>query len=513
MAISVQTGRRAGVGFTGAPEAIEERRDCARLQQSHKSIPGLPVNKFKVALSLVRSAASSAGNTMAGTIDAALRRETGMAEDARAPEQAHVWVWLPGRTEPAAAGRLEAADGKFRFRYDPDYLARDDAIALYAPELSLEPGLHPAGSDEVLPSCLRDAGPDWWGQYLLALRLGREPSPLECLLEVGSDRIGALDFQAVAGEYVPRLAPPELSLAELQAPIAQLDMRDGSRPEFDPALERALASVGGMRPKALYEEDGRKFIAKFVSHVDSFPVLKGEFLAMRLAAACGMRVAPVELREADGKEVLLVERFDRARADGGWSRRAMVSALTLFLSGDAAPNSDSYISYTYVDLADILRARAANPEAELRELFARLCFNILCTNIDDHARNHAAFWDGRAPELTPAYDICPQRRVGGEASQAMGIVGMRRRSQLRLCLDVADRFLLSEDEAQALVRGQVETVGAEWKALCDEAGIGRGLRSMFAGRQFLNPFAFEGLDGDRAGLAELGAEALREITD
>ena len=435
-----------------------------------------------------------------------------MAEDARTPEQAHVWVWLPERTEPAAAGRLEAADGKFRFRYDPDYLARDDAMALYAPELPLEPGLHPAASAEVLPSCLRDAAPDWWGQYLLALRLGREPSPLESLLEVGSDRIGALDFQAAAGEYVPRPAASELTLAELQAPTAQLDMRGGSRPELDPALERALASVGGMRPKALYEEDGRKFIAKFVSHVDSFPVLKGEFLAMRLAAACGMRVAPVELREADGKEVLLVERFDRVRADGGWSRRAMTSALTLFLSGDAAPSSDSFISYTYVDLADILRARAADPEAELRELFARLCFNVLCTNIDDHARNHAAFWDGRAPELTPAYDICPQRRVGGEVNQAMGIVGMRRRSQLRLCLDAADRFLLSEDEAQALIRGQLETVGAEWRRLCDEAGIGRGLRSMFAGRQFLNPFAFEGLDGGRAGLAELGAEARREIT-
>ena len=190
----------------------------------------------------------------------------------------------------------------------------------------------------------------------------------------------------------------------------------------------------------------------------------------------------------------------------------MVSALTLFIGEGTLQDQASYMSYAYADLADILRSRAAEPEAELRELFGRLCFNILCSNLDDHARNHAAFWDGRAPELTPAYDICPQRRVGGEVNQAMGIVGMRRRSQLRLCLDTADRFLLSEDEAQALIRGQLETVGAEWRRLCDEAGIGRGLRSMFAGRQFLNPFAFEGLDGGRAGLVELGAEVRREIT-
>ena len=38
-------------------------------------------------------------------------------------------------------------------------------------------------------------------------------------------------------------------------------------------------------------------------------------------------------------------------------------------------------------------------EATLRELFARITFNILTGNTDDHARNHAAFWDGR--ELTP----------------------------------------------------------------------------------------------------------------
>lgn len=55
-AISVRSGRRAGVGFTGAPEAIEERLDYERLQQLYKSTPGLSVDKFKAVLSLVWSA-------------------------------------------------------------------------------------------------------------------------------------------------------------------------------------------------------------------------------------------------------------------------------------------------------------------------------------------------------------------------------------------------------------------------------------------------------------------------
>jgi len=46
-----------------------------------------------------------------------------------------------------------------------------------------------------------------------------------------------------------------------------------------------------------------------------------------------------------------------------------------------------------------------------------MVFNILVGNTDDHARNHAAFWDGKQLTLTPAYDICPQGRTGEEASQ------------------------------------------------------------------------------------------------
>jgi serine/threonine-protein kinase HipA len=56
-------------------------------------------------------------------------------------------------------------------------------------------------------------------------------------------------------------------------------------------------------------------------------------------------------------------------------------------------------------------------------MFSLLVFNILCGNTDDHARNHAAFWDGKVLTLTPAYDICPQGRTGNEASQAVRICG------------------------------------------------------------------------------------------
>src|SRR3546814_2737221 len=85
---------------------------------------------------------------------------------------------------------------------------------------------------------------------------------------------------------------------------------------------------------------------------------------------------------------------------------------------------------SYQDLAEIVRHRFTDPSAILRQLFARIVFNILCGNTDDHARNHAAFWDGERLTLTPAYDICPQGRSGQEASQAMLISGQNRMSRI-----------------------------------------------------------------------------------
>jgi serine/threonine-protein kinase HipA len=79
----------------------------------------------------------------------------------------------------------------------------------------------------------------------------------------------------------------------------------------------------------------------------------------------------------------------------------------------------------------MVRHRFSDPKQTLRELYGRICFNVLCGNTDDHTRNHAAFWDGRQLTLTPAYDICPQSRTGSEATQAMLIKGTFAPARLR----------------------------------------------------------------------------------
>jgi serine/threonine-protein kinase HipA len=405
------------------------------------------------------------------------------------PQQVFVWVWLPGATEPVVAGRLDPVGPIVNFTYGRSYLERENAIPLYLPELPLEPGQISPLVGEI-PGCIADAGPDAWGQRVILNRLtGRadadttELSPLTYLIESGSDRIGALDFQTSPTEYAPR-GMDHATLDELAESAERVEKEIPLSPELDQALLHG-SSVGGARPKALLGDGEATLIAKFSSTTDTFPVVKGEFLAMELARRAGLEVARVRLTKAHGRDALLVKRFDRP---GGGKRRVMVSALTMLGLDEAGARYGSY-----ADLADLVRARFTEPRATLRELFSRIVFNILCSNNDDHPRNHAAFWDGEALTLTPAYDICPQLRSGGETAQIMGIGrdGWRM-SQVAGCVERASIYLLAEAEAREIIDNQIETIEVQWDEVCDLAELAEGARAAFWQRQFLNPYSLEG---------------------
>jgi serine/threonine-protein kinase HipA len=410
-----------------------------------------------------------------------------------APREAYVWTWLPARAEPVVAGRLATTPLGLQFNYGRSYLARRDALPLYLQELPLRNGMLPLPTGLSMPGCLRDAAPDAWGRRVILNRLlGREArdvdpvqlDELSYLLQSGSDRIGALDFQSSATQYTPREGG-DASLQELLESAERIEAGMTLSPVLAQAIQHGT-SIGGARPKATLTDHGRKRIAKFSSSTDVQPVVKAEFVAMRLAKLAGLDVAPVERVRVSGKDVLLIDRFDRVADGDRWRRRAVVSALTLLELDEMMA---AYASYE--DLADIIRHRFTEPRATLRELFARLVFNILCGNTDDHARNHAAFWDGERLSLTPAYDICPQQRAGQEATQAMKILGDNRFSRLTVCVDAAARFQLSVEEARGIIDAQLRALRTHWLAVCDEAGLGEAERNALWERQFLNPFALQ----------------------
>jgi serine/threonine-protein kinase HipA len=409
------------------------------------------------------------------------------------PQTAFVWTWLPGASQPVVAGRIDADGPVHLFTYARSYRGRSDAVPLYEPELPLMPGtLRPPGGLTVA-GCLRDCGPDSWGQrVILARHLGHlssasdvsELSLLTYLLESGSERIGALDFQTSASTYVPR-SNTSATLEQLMAAAADLETGRVLPLPLAEALTRGT-SIGGARPKVLLAGAGRSLIAKFSSTTDVRPVVKAEGVAMELARRVGLNVAPTQVVRAAGKDVLLVERFDRP---GDGQRRHLVSALTIL--GLDEFTGARYGSYAL--LADHVRQSFTHPAATLRELFSRIVFNILVGNTDDHPRNHAAFVNADSSlTLTPAYDICPQPRSVPQANQAMAIGrNGERTSRLSTCIAACETYLLDTSQAQSIIDVQIDVIQTQWHEAADTAELTELDRQQLYGREILNEFVFQ----------------------
>ncbi|MBV9823498.1 MAG: HipA domain-containing protein [Actinobacteria bacterium] len=340
-----------------------------------------------------------------------------------------------------------------------------------------------------MAGALWDASPDSWGQRVIIARLtgiqGRaadnvELDKLTYLLESGSNRIGALDFQASPTEYLPR--EDGASLDQLHEAALALDAG-----ELSPSLAAALVhgtSVGGARPKVTLTDGDRHLIAKFSRSTDTFPMVKAEAAGMDLARRAGIEVPATELITSLGREVLLIERFDRP---GGGRRRMMLSGLTLLGFGDFLGARYS----AYPDLLDVLRQRAPRGTNPNRTMFERIVFNIAIGNTDDHARNHAAFWNGTHLELTPAYDLSPQPRSGTEERQAMDIGrDGSRNAQFAVCVAAAPDYGLTRAQAREIVDRQVGTIRDSWDEVADAARMTTLERTGLYGRQILNPYAF-----------------------
>jgi serine/threonine-protein kinase HipA len=394
------------------------------------------------------------------------------------------------------AGRVSLSGDGYRFAYGESYLARPNRISLFMPELPLRSGWIDHPDDMEMAGCLWDASPDSWGQRVIVTRLtglgGADAGlvsldKLTFLLESGSNRIGGLDFQLSATDYVPRIDSATLDELHDAANALQAGV-------LQPALATALVNgtaVGGARPKVLVTDGDVEYIAKLSTSTDFYPVVKAEAVGLELARRVGIEVPPSRIVTSLGRDVLLVERFDRP---GGGRRRMLVSALTMLGFGDFLGARYS----SYPDMLDVLRTYSASGQHLARTVFERIVFNIVIGNTDDHARNHAAFWDGEHLDLTPAYDLCPQPRSGLEANQAMDIGRARdarlqgaRSSRFATCLDAAGLYALTRQQAREIVEQQVTTVREAWRDVCEEHGLTVAESNFLFERQVLNPYAFD----------------------
>jgi len=397
-----------------------------------------------------------------------------------APGECFVYITLPGQTEPVTAGRFALSTDRRgttegRFVYGRTYLERPNAVALDPVELKLSTRAYATVALGGVFGALRDASPDYWGRRVIQRHLGKaQPGELEYLLYSPDDRAGALGFGLNQIPPAPKRSFNQtLDLAKMQA-IADAIVADEDVPaeaahEQVENLMLIGTSMGGARPKAVVEDDTGLWIAKFNRPDDAWNSARVEHAMLVLARACGLNTAESRVIEVAGRDVVLVKRFDRERTADGYRRARMISALTLLRAEDTYQSRDRW---SYVLLAEEVRRVCADPAQNAAELFRRMCFNALISNIDDHPRNHALLAKETDWNLSPAYDLTPAVPVSMDRRDlALECGDAGRFANASNLLSQSARFLLGPDEAATTVDAMEAQVRGTWYATARAAGV------------------------------------------
>lgn len=393
-----------------------------------------------------------------------------------------VFIHLPGETEAVPAGRLTMIEQGLlvqasTFAYGRRYVARANALPIDPVSLTLEPG---RSDDERAPTAglalfgaLRDATPDAWGRRVIENRLRAPPNGLPesvYLDHAGPHRAGALDVRELPTSLPAEGALP--SIIDLQHLLDAAERVEAGEavPVHLEAFFVGGPSVGGARPKAVVTVDGGEWIAKFPAKNDPFNVPLVERATLELAREAGLNVPRTCLETlADGRQVMLIERFDRVRLPQGMGRRHMVSALTLLaLHAQDSPNS------SYAAIGDAIGVYGVSGQIapDRRELFARMVFNILVSNDDDHLRNHAFLHDadGMGWRLSPLYDVVPKPQVATERMLHLSVGPQGRSARLDNALAGAGRFGLLPLDAARIIDRVVRAVRG-WRDSFEALGV------------------------------------------
>lgn len=392
----------------------------------------------------------------------------------------YVYITLPGETEAVTAGRFTLTLDRRgtpvgRFVYGRRYLERNGCIELDPVELRLGRRVYETTAQNGVFGALRDAGPDFWGRRVIERHAGKtELGELDYLLQSPDDRAGALGFGLGKVPPAPRRRFNQtIDLARLQA-IADAIVKDEELPPDAAAgqVEDLLligTSMGGARPKAVVEDDDGLWLAKFNRPDDRWNHARVEHAMLRLARSCGIAAAESRIVAAGGRDVLLVKRFDRNRVENGYLRARMVSGLTLLRAEDTNRTPGTW---SYVVLAEELRRVSAQPQRDAAELFRRMCFHALISNLDDHPRNHAILAWERDWTLSPAFDLTPSTPVSLERRDLALVCGdAGRYANAENLLSQRQRFLLERSAAEAIVGEMEGCVTRRWYEIARKTGV------------------------------------------
>ncbi len=366
------------------------------------------------------------------------------------------------------------------FAYGEDWLRRPARFAV-SPDLPLAPGhqVHKPTSKEESSFflALADTEPDAWGRRVIARAHAKERKTnpaLKALTELDYlcavddfSRVGALRLRDEQGAFLRTAgqgrqpAAPLLELERIFEASRAVERSQESAQDLRYLLGKGT-SLGGMRPKCtVLDDDGTLALGKFPSVRDERSVTRGEVLALRLARRAGIETSNARIVTVKGVPVAVISRFDRT-ADHG--RIAYLSAASLL---QANRNEE----HAYTEVVDAMKRACAETKADAQQLWRRLVFNHLITNVDDHLQNLGFLYAGNGLwRLAPAFDINPfpdkDRESKTWLSEDTGPI-----TAVESLLEKAGHFYLSEPEALAVL-GTVHGAIARWRSLAMSAEVG-----------------------------------------
>ena len=403
-----------------------------------------------------------------------------------------IQVYLGDRPHHAGVIRYERQGGResASFEYAAEWLAAAGRFTIDpALQLVVGPQFHKqARGGSVFAAAIDDTEPDGWARRVIdrdharqrqarrrrgeARAAGTLPlGPMDYLLAVDDgSRVGALRLQDEEGVFQRaaergcRTAPPLIELRHLLAATQAVENNIETAADLATLRGRGT-SLGGLRPKCtVVDDDGRLSIGKFPSVADERAVTKGEVLALKLAATAGIDAAVARLVESDGVAVALIRRFDRPEGGG---RSMYVSAATMLGAEPADPGEHSY-----GEIVDAIRIHGAAAQADIDELWRRMAFSILITNVDDHLRNHGFLHQGRDQwRLAPAFDVNPfPQRVRELKTWVSEETGPE--ATIDALMSATAYFRIAAPRAKEMLR-QVESAVARWRSVGRALGMSR----------------------------------------
>lgn len=346
----------------------------------------------------------------------------------------------------------------FSFKYSSEWLQNDMAFNI-DPQLAFN-------TDEQFSNGLwgifKDISPDRWGKIIQNRSANHKLFDYEYMLGVsdyfrsGSIRIKDNNEFILKNTNIPKLT----HLSEIENASSKLENEEYTQEDLRILFE-AGSSIGGARPKASILHDNELYLAKFSSKNDEEQVILWEKTMLDLANIANLKVAKSIVVPSFKNGILLLKRFDRCLNDNNELKRLpFISAMTLLGANDMEQN------HSYIDLADKLDSQ------NKQELFARMVFNGLFGNTDDHLRNHGLLYDreNKRWNLSPAYDLNPNNLEYKKQYHALNFIDNYNTPSLELFYEIKDFFDIDKNLFKEIL-DNMQNVVKQYELIAKKNGL------------------------------------------